>query len=379
MNLFDNFERDSSGSDEKHASPFQFINKSAPHDWVRSVLESWFRDFPSHGQHDLRNRFRSNETPNHEGALFELFLHALFIRLNCSLDVHPEINGTNARPDFRVRHGKVHFYLEATSVGQTNGPFTRNKNEEDVIKKLETLESPHFNIAIDMNGTLSESLSREDVCRPFEELLTAHDPDEIQRLIDEEGRQAAPSRTLEYGNWRLRGRLVPIGHQGRIGKENRHIRTHHAVGKRTDVVSPLRKALEKKSRKYGSPDGPLVVAINARDPFYNGKPNDMDLLFGDEQIGYLEENSEWSSHIGRSQNGLWSQDQCHRIDAIAIFHKIDALNWPYASAYLYLNPRKMDTVLPDVLLQLPHAKVCGGRMEWFEGKNIQQILGIGGN
>ena len=189
------------------------------------------------------------------------------------------------------------------------------------------------------------------------------------------GRLATPSETISCGDWSLTGYLRPINQRG-PAEESRRIRTHHAAAKRTDVVSPLRKALKDKSKKYGLLDALFIVAVNASDMFYNGNENDLEIFFGDEQIVYFEKDSEWFSQITRKQNGLWS-DECQRIDAVVMFQKVDVLNLAYASACLYLNPWKNDTALPEVLLRLPHAKVNDGKMKWLEGENIARILGNG--
>ena len=52
------------------------------------------------------------------------------------------------------------------------------------------------------------------------------------------------------------------------------------------------------------------------------------------------------------------------------------VNLPYASACLYFNPDQTSMVAPNVLLRLLHAKVDNGKMDWSEGENITQILGI---
>ena len=376
MKLFDNFEKQDLTIFEAMDSPFHILNTDASRACDRNTFESWFKDFPSSGQVDLRPRFRSHDMGNHEGAFFELFLHALFKKLECSMEVHPEIPSTTKRPDFRVRHGKEHFYLEATAVGQDRGPFTRNRNEEDVVRKLETLTSPQFDIVVDYEGELKQTLGRRDVRVPFEKLLNDHQPEDVQRQIEHGGWSAAPSEPICHDGWRLRGWLMPVDQQGDISDKNRQVRVHPAVGKFTNVVSPLRKALKDKAKKYASLDAPLVMAVQARDPFYNGKSNDMDLLLGDEQILYIENDSDWSSKFTRKPNGLWSCNKVREIDAVAIFQKADAFNVHYSSACLYVNPWKTDTVLPDVLFILPHAKVCDRAWKWSDGENIARILSL---
>ncbi len=102
------------------------------------------------------------------------------------------------------------LYVEATTAGQTSNPFYRNRNEQDVIDELNlSLSSPHFFIGVDMEGTLKRTLGRGWVPSKFKKLLDAHDPKDVQSLIDKCGLYAAPSERIECGDWTLTGWLVP--------------------------------------------------------------------------------------------------------------------------------------------------------------------------
>ena len=345
---------------------------------MRNTLESWFKGFPLRHRKDLRERFRSNEDQNHEGAFFELFLHELLSRLEFSLEVHPEIADAGVRPDFLVSREHRRFYLEATVTGQKSGPFTRNPNEEDVIKKLNTLTSPHFGITVQMEGRLSRTLSRQDVVRPFKDLLESHSVDEVQSLIDEHGSNAAPSQRIECGNWSLEGWLSPISPDKRMSGPPRQFVIGDHLGKYTDCATPVRDALKKKARKYRNLDAPLVLAVNTRDRFYNARQHDLEVLFGNEQLFYSKDNLDAAPRPGRERNGVWSCSRHSRIHAVLIFSKVDVWNLWKASACLYMNPHNTNAVLPDSVFRLPHAKGCNGKMEWFEGgEDIASLVGVG--
>ena len=289
--------------------------------------------------------------------------------------MHPKITGVSTKPDFLVHRGDHHFYLEATVTGQKSGPFTRNRNEQDVIKKLNTLTSMDFHIGVHMEGELSKTLGRERVVRPFKELLNAHNPDEVQRLIDDKGRTAAPFRRIECGSWSLKGWLIPVPPRNRGGSRAQQLVMDPFLPLWTNSVISVRKALKKKARKYVNLDAPYVVAVNALDMFYNGKNHDIEVLFGKEQLLCSRENPDLPPKIGREPNGVWSQDS--RIDAVWRFQRIDLLNlWHNASACLYINPHKTNVELPDALFRLPHAKVCDGEMKRFEGEDLVQLIGM---
>ncbi len=377
--LFDDIERNELDYEKPPESIFRYLNY---YDWpgatcIRNRFESWFKKFPLPHRKDLRERFRSDEDYNHEGAFFELFLHELLTRLEFSLKVHPEITDAMIQPDFLVCHDDQRFYLEATVAGQKSGPFTRNRNEQDVINKLNTLASPHFGITIHIEGNLSQTLSRENVVRPFKELLDAHNPDEVQRLIDEHGNNAAPSQRIECGSWSLEGWLSPISSEERRSGPTRQLIIGHHLGKFTDCATSIRNALKEKAKKYRNLDAPLVVAVNARDMFYNGRQCDMEVLFGKEQLLYSEEHPDLPPRLGRKPNGVWSCGRGSQIDAVLMFHKVDVWNLYNASACLYINPHNTNAALPEALFRLPYAKVCDREMKWFEGEDIAQLVGVG--
>ena len=137
--LFDkNIERKALTSESPFKSLFQGLNL---YDWRgadrrRNKLEAWFKTYPDENKQDLRSRLRSGDDHIFEGAYFDLFLHELLTRLGFSLTAHPEIPDTNRRPDFLAYWNNQCFYLEATTAGLKSGPFTRNRNEENVLDKI---------------------------------------------------------------------------------------------------------------------------------------------------------------------------------------------------------------------------------------------------
>ena len=377
--LFDDIKRNELKSDSPSESIFRHINH---YDWpgatyIRNTLESWFENYPLPHRRDLRERLRSDDDQNHEGAFFELFLHELLTRLEFSLEVHPAIVGARARPDFLVSRDNLQFYLEATVSGQRSGPFTRNRNEEDVIDKLNSLTHSKFGITVDMEGTLSRTLSRENVVRPFKELLESHDPNGVQCEIDKHGSNAAPSQRIECGNWTLKGWLWPILPEKQRNDSNRQLVMGHHFGAFTDCATPVWNALREKQRKYHNLDAPFVLAVNTRDMFYNARQHDLEVLFGNEQLFYSKDNLDATPRPGREPNGVWSRGRGSQMDAFLSIQKVDMWNIYNASASLYLNPKNTHTVFPDALFRLPHVKVFDGEVKRFEGENIAQLVGIG--
>ena len=248
-------------------------------------------------------------------------------------------------------------------IDPRESPFARNPLEKDVVAKINELTSPHFYIFAEVRGKLSTSLSREKVTRSFAELLDAHDPDEIQRLIDREGSFAAPFKTIKSGSWSLKGWLEPIPPEKRGDDRPRTLVIGPARTEAQDSSTPVQRAVRKKAGKYGRLDTPLVVAANVLDLLLD-KDAEMEALFGKEQITYFEERPDLPPKLGRKPDGVWIQGgyqpRYTRLSAVLVFRDFAPWNLCVVPNCLYVNPFTGDMKLPDVLYRLPHAIGCDG-------------------
>ena len=386
--LFDNMERTDASSKQHNEPLFAYLNRSARREATetRGRLESWFERFPVEAQHDVRERFRGDDDHAHQGAVFELLMHELLIRLDCRVEVHPDIPGTGSRPDFLARHGDCRFYIEATVVDPKRSLSASRPLEKDVVAKINELTSPHFYIWARVDGELSRALSREQVIQPFARLLRDHDPDEVQRLIDERGTHAAPFEKIEHGTWSLHGWLRPLPPEKRGYGRLRTLVIGPARSGMIDSSTPVQSAIQKKAKKYGRLDAPLVVAVNARDPFFD-KDDEIGSLFGEEQVTFVKDRPDLPVKLTRKDDGVWIQGgykpRYTRLAAVLIFRNIAPWNLCDARSCLYVNPDVDYTKLPDVLYRLPHARALETKIphqyeiQWFEGENIGQLLGVG--
>ena len=353
---------------------------------IRRKCECWFQHILSTNQHDpgkrkhlldLRNSFRSLENGQHDGAFFELVLHEVFLRLGFHVEIHPEVpEGT---PDFRLTQGGKRVYVEAKTVGPGSDPFHRSPNEQDAINKLNTLRSPNFRIAVDMEGRLLKTLKSEVVTRKFKGLLDAYEkcPETVRQVIDARGRDAAPHEKIECGDWSLTGWLVPRPQDTRSKPSEPPIviGPHHA--KRLDPRAPVRDALHVKAKRYKTLDAPLVVAVNALIPHYNGMEHDMEVLWGDKCIVYGLGPDDTPLYSYR-RNGFWWQRNQERPAAILTFWHADIRNVSQAHGCLHLNPRITPSDLPDSFVRLPHSEASDGVVIKAEGESVAEILGFNG-
>lgn len=101
-------------------------------------LKKFYKRFPDDdGQ--LKSRLFGKDPEHRVSASFELIIHEIFLRANCKLRTHPEMDNTKDRPDFIVTSGSgEQFYLEATVA---MGVSTELKNALGRVQKLKTLIS----------------------------------------------------------------------------------------------------------------------------------------------------------------------------------------------------------------------------------------------
>ena len=373
MNLFDDIKREPATSVSHLYSAFVAVNQdgSSEGQYRRDTLESWFRKFPKDHQNNLRGDFTSDGHAQHDAAFFELFLHELLSALGFKVEVHPTLPDSGSKPDFLVCDGNKCFYLEATTTGSRSGPFTPTNLEQEIIEELEKLPSPDFNFLIEITGDLSHSPKKAPLISKFSKLLLeGHDPDEVKANVDARGTDAAPSAQYDVDGWRIQAWLSPISRPSRRRCQRRLIKVNFRRARRTNAVDPVRSKLRSKGSSYGDPQIPLVIAVQTLDMFYNGRQNDKEVLFGSERILYVNDVPE----LDQEPNGVWSKGRGMRIGAFLSVQKADIWNFPYASGCLYVNPAQSSTALPEALLRLPHGIVIQGKMTWFDGAEIGQLL-----
>ena len=116
--LFDNVERINGNPSEQGESLYAFLNGTAGNDWqrVRDVLTEWLSRYPEAERPTLISRFQRTDRRGFLGAFWELYLHELFRRLGFDITLHPALDGTTHRPDFRLQRGTAVTYVEAVTI-----------------------------------------------------------------------------------------------------------------------------------------------------------------------------------------------------------------------------------------------------------------------
>ena len=200
------------------------------------------------------------------------------------------------------------------------------------------MTSSDFNLLIEITGELSQPIRKAPLRSKFNKLLLQeHDPDEVKATVDACGSDAAPSAQYETDSWRIQAWLSPISRSARRRCKGRRINVNFKSARRTNSIDPVRSKLKDKSRNYGDPQLPLVIAVQTRDIFYNGRQHDMEVLLGNERILYVDDVAE----LDLEPNGVWSMGHGMGIGSILERPKGRHLEFPLR---LWLSLRQPITI-----------------------------------
>lgn len=278
MSLFDDVQRTDRAPRKANESRYDFYNRSASAhtQLVRDLLDTWFGDIPDVHRQGIRGQITSGENHDFDSAFWEMYLFKVTTGSGCDVELHPEMEGTNRRPDFLV-HADRPFYLEAIAVGQrpeTRASSGRLKDVEAVLDQVHvdgfTLRFSWFEIGAEplkakklrtklLNWVAS--LDRDAVLVVARR--TGELPDEARFAYSEPGDDVyletplAPDGT-RAPRWVLEFTALPV-HVG--GSPLLGIRGPGRAGG-SNNRSGLRRALDKKANRYGKElSYPLVIAV----------------------------------------------------------------------------------------------------------------------
>ena len=370
--LFDQFDRASFTEPGESASRFERVNRSKePYMYrVRNLWEGWYARFPDQGG-GLRSRFRDDDH-NHDGAVFELFLHELFARLGLSVAVEPKLEDGRS-PDFLVSGAEGAAYVEATYLKQ---PFATPELERPVLDAIEGLAeevSPAIGLSVQVEGALKRAPSLGPIKRHASTWLNQLDPLVVSWKTDF---LTTISVDAEYGDWRLILTAIPRGLGGGlivIGPTRSGPYCDHR---------DLRKAAERKANRYRGLAQPLVVAADITS--FDAERIEEEALFGRRAVRYQATLAdEPSRHAGSARSGkaLWFDNERGRtrngeLTALMMVHNLAPHTVANVTVCLYLNPN-VDVRVPRELSSFGYAIAAGDELHRYGGsRTVREVLDL---
>ena len=268
MRLFDDYVRTDHSWARRTERGFGWWDRSAKQEiaTLRATADGWFSRYPAAEAGRLVRQFRSEIESEHQGALFELFIHEHLRKAGFAVRCHPRMAGTDRRPDFLGLLGRRHaLYVEATRAGAAKEAEALEQRRQEVIDVIDSLRSPDFFVSVVVTGQPRQSVpvSKHKLRAKLKTWLDGLDYDtEVARrranpyFREEQFYWEAGGLELEFNAYprpsSLRGapwdRLVDVEHDG------------DATLLHAD--SMIANALKSKATRYGKPSRPYLVAIN---------------------------------------------------------------------------------------------------------------------
>jgi len=318
-------------------SSFHFLNRAADPMWqsARDVVEEWYTHYPD-PDGDLRARFRSDAISQHLAAWWELYIFTAFRRLGYNIEVHPEVPDTEKRPDFRVSTGAAGMYVECAAMAGDD--VVENPAGHAWIRDcIDKGRNRDFMVQLEITGVGTDHPTVGEIVDPIEDWLATLDYDMLAELMDTS--MDAAEQVFEFRDWEVRIVAIPVNEQSR-GLERRLIAIDHTGVREIDEAAKIHTVLQKKGRRYGTLDEPLIVALLSWSSWGNEREI-TNALFGSLAVAYVENSTE-SPQLIRQQDGYWRPPPSDRGSRIAgvLYGEPKLKPWSAAKHLpeLWLNP-----------------------------------------
>jgi hypothetical protein len=345
---------------------------------IRALLEEWFLEIPDAERLDLQQRFRSPIERQHRSAVFELFLHHVFLRLGFQLEFHPHVPGVATRPDFLVsQNGQALFYLEAIAVGNSVREEAEENRINQVYDALNNLDSPDFYLGLRVEGVPETPPPGARLRKELTRWLATLDHQAIQQAYEEQRYEDVQTYEWMHDGWRIVFDPIPKGDEARTNPMVRPIgMTMPMRAGQLSLDESLRDGVKAKDR-YGRPPIPLVVAIQVVEEFRIAKIDVMNGLFGPEAIAI---DAEGNPRDGRVPNGAWISQggPIHTsISAVMAWSTLEPWNFSAINPIVVHNPYARVPLGNDTL---PVAQFVADRERAVlveqPGASMEDILGL---
>lgn len=302
--LFDDVPRTDGAPSGYRESHFAFLNRADSVFWgrVRDQLDAWYRAFPD-ADGDLRRRFRSDEPGQHYAAWWELYLHAVFRRLGFAVATHPDSGTTGGRPDFKLTRSGTAFLMEAATVFSGIVEDGRHgAREAEVLDALESVADPDFSLSVAFERVGASSPPKARFVRDVREWLKTLDPDVVRR--ESEAGADPPARSFAPAiDWEVHLRAFALSPEARGAPDHRMIGIGPASVGMVNDREKLAAKLRGKSRRYGRPGIPLVIAVLSLSSFADDDDVE-EALFGSRAIQVSVTDPLTTTPV-RQPDGLW--------------------------------------------------------------------------
>jgi hypothetical protein len=271
----------------------------------RQRLNKWLSFWDYSDISDIHSRLLSSKDSEHESAVWEIFLNALFREMGYQvvrepLAIQDEVGNKKPSPDFLISKDGLSFLVEAKTISD-EALTTEAKIWNDIVKEIDDLKSNYFFV-----GLVSRTTSRQ---HPSTKYLKNQIDDWVSSLnwkdLISKDSLNLPIANFSSNGWNLEVSAYP---KREVGESDDFVGSSMNVG--TGVITDLddlKKAIKDKRNRYGRVlPHPLIIAI-LENSFALKVDNHhrIGALFGNQALQISLESHEAKSI--RFKNGLWSK------------------------------------------------------------------------
>jgi hypothetical protein len=325
---------------------------------ARSVVNRWYAAWGDDAT--LRGHLLSRDDGQFSGALYELYLRALFVDHGYDVETHPKVTGSRNRPDFLLTKGETSFYVEATTVGLAD---EKKKEERRLLTLLDgfmEVSHPRFVIQVGVRTVGPSNPPRAPLVSRVRRWLDRLDADDVRG----KWRDLDPEVWIwERDGWALEIQPHPVSEPAGY-----LLGGYHPVGAVfvTDHAD-LKSSLEAKSKKYGTLDLPYVIAVLERTLFGGVDEHRTDALYGQQAIRVSLESHDTEGF--RRGDGFWRRTTSYQnghVSAVLLSHGLRAWMQPLPLPGLWLHPAPDHSFDPS-WLPLRTCRVVGDDVKVDDG------------
>ncbi len=377
--IFEDKERTYNGPKSYIENDYEYLDRSSRVEAgrVRDFLNYWTSQLPAREAPEIVARIQSRDRRNYDSVTFEIILFALLSKLECSLEIHPDLaNESSKHPDFLVTTpGGEEFYLEAVLASEfSSAEITAEKRKNVVLESIERLNSPNFFLSISAEGNPDAPPPGKALRGSIERWLEPLDPDQVAVDVETTGLDSIPTMTWKHEKWKIRFEAIPKKPEHR-GKGQRVIGSLSGGARFVNSWEPIRDAVCSKGSRYGKLDRPFVVAVNVN-AITLDRIDEMQALFGQDEYIFSTDNTSAQPEMKRTPNGAWNGPkgpQYTRVSGVWIFEGMNPWNMVSRKNTLYFNPWGTYGA-SSIFESVNHASVVEDTMRWISGRTLSEIL-----
>jgi len=259
--VFDEKERTDPSPARNEESTFEFFNRVAGPYWdhPRQLIEEWCSHLKDDGEYmDVRNRIRSRNAAQYNGAFLELYVHEMLLRSGHTVAVHPSLPDTSRRPDFYAEKDGAGFYVEAINPGASRADVAAAARLNRLLDVVNRLHNPNFTLWLDELTEGRGDAAPARLRTQLERWLKTLNPDDVLDYID------APRYRWTHDDWSAEFLAIPVDApaRGMARSDRRAISVYGYHPAQIENDAPLiHRALESKHSEYGKLENPFVIVV----------------------------------------------------------------------------------------------------------------------